>query len=77
MTTSAPTSVRVPGRYMVGMPPPPAQITSVPFSSSQRTGRSSKMRFGSGEGTTRRQRSPSGRITQPFSASRRRASSSA
>ena len=43
-----------PGSYMVGIPPPPAQITIVPCSSSHLTGRISKIRLGSGEGTTRR-----------------------
>ena len=62
MTTSAPTSVRVPGSYIVGMPPPPVQITTAPCSSSQRIGRISKIRFGSGEATTRRHLSPSGLI---------------
>ena len=55
MTASTPVSVRVPsGTYMVGMPPPPAQMTIVPFSSSHLIGRISKIRLGSGEGTTRR-----------------------
>ena len=36
------------------MPPPPAQITTQPRSSSQRIWRCSKMRFGAGDGTTRR-----------------------
>ena len=56
MTASTPTSWRsAPGAYIVGMPPPPAQITTTPCSSSQRIGRISKMRFGRGDGTTRRQ----------------------
>ena len=75
MTTSAPTSVRVPGWYIVGMPPPPVQMTTAPRSSSQRIGRISKIRFGSGEATTRRHLSPSGLIAQPFSAASRSASS--
>ena len=59
---STPVSLRVPspGSYIVGMPPPPAAITIVLRSSSHLIGRSSKMRFGSGEGTTRRHSSPSG-----------------
>jgi hypothetical protein len=61
---------------MVGMPPPPAQTTMVPLSSSHFTGRISKMRRGSGEATTRRQPGPSRFTLQPFSAARRRASSS-
>ena len=68
ITASTPTRVRSPsGRYMVGTPPPPAQITTTSLSSSQRMGRISKIRLGSGEGTTRRQRSPSGLNTHPFS----------
>ena len=39
-----------PGSYIVGMPPPPAAITIVLCSSSHLIGRSSKMRFGSGDG---------------------------
>ncbi len=57
-----------PGSYIVGMPPPPAQMTTAPWSSNQRIGRISKMRFGRGEGTTRRQWAPSGLTAQPFSA---------
>ncbi len=49
------------------MPPPPAQMTIVPFSSSHLIGRCSKMRVGTGEGTTRRQRSPSSLKAQPCS----------
>ena len=49
------TAARAPGVDIVGMPPPPAQITTAPWSSSQRIGRISKMRLGRGEGTTRRQ----------------------
>ena len=49
------------------MPPPPAQMTIVPFSSSHLIGRCSKIRVGAGEGTTRRQRSPSGLNAQPYS----------
>ena len=75
MTASTPTSLRsAPGSYMVGMPPPPAQITIVPCSSSHLIGRISKMRFGRGDGTTRRHLSPSCLKTQPFSAASRSAS---
>ena len=76
MTTSAPTSVRVPGSYIVGMPPPPVQIDHGARSSSQRIGRISKIRFGSGEATTRRHLSPSCLMAQPFSAASRSASAS-
>ena len=49
ITASTPMSLRsAPGSYMVGMPPPPAQMTIVPCSSSQLMGRISKMRLGSG-----------------------------
>ena len=44
------------------MPPPPAQITTLPFSSSQLIGLISKIRFGRGLGTTA---SPSGAMLQP------------
>jgi hypothetical protein len=40
---------------MVGMPPPPAATTTVLCASSHLMGRSSKIRFGSGDATTRRQ----------------------
>jgi hypothetical protein len=58
MTASMPTS-RLPAGtgssvYMTGIPPPPAQITTEPFSSSHSSGSSPKMRCGTGEGTTRR-----------------------
>ena len=53
---------------MTGMPPPPAQMTTAPFSSSHRIWRSSKMRRGLGEGTTRRKWLPSGLTVQPPSA---------
>ncbi|MNV93678.1 hypothetical protein D3C71_1883940 [compost metagenome] len=67
MTASTPSSL--PGEvYMVGMPPPPAQITMLLFSSSHLIGRISKMRFGFGLATTRRYLSPSGAMAQPFSA---------
>ena len=56
------------------MPPPPAAMTMVCFSSSHFIGRNSKMRFGSGEATTRRHLSPSGLMAQPFSAASRSAS---
>jgi hypothetical protein len=56
------------GSYIVGMPPPPAQITTVPFSSSHLIGLISKIRLGSGDGTTRRHRSPSCLNAHPFSA---------
>jgi hypothetical protein len=39
---------------MTGMPPPPAQITTQLCSSIQRTGSMPKIRWGSGDGTTRR-----------------------
>ena len=46
-TASTPTSWRFsPRAYMVGMPPPPAQMISTPCSSSHFRGRSSKMRSG-------------------------------
>jgi hypothetical protein len=57
------------------MPPPPAAITMASWSSSHLIGFSSKIRFGSGEGTTRRQCSPSSLNTHPFSADNRSASS--
>ncbi len=78
MTASTPTSVRglrsagpvicSSGRYMVGIPPPPVQITTTPLSSSVRIGPISKMRRGTGEGTTRRHPAPSGLTVQPRSA---------
>ncbi len=69
MTASTPTSCRfAPRAYIVGMPPPPAQMITTPWSSSQRIGRSSKIRSGRGEGTTRRQCGPSGFTAQPLSA---------
>ena len=69
MTASTPTSWRSASRaYIVGMPPPPAQMTTAPCSSSQRIGRISKIRLGRGDGTTRRQLAPSGLTSQPFSA---------
>ena len=74
MTASIPQSFRS-GPYIVGMPPPPAQMTTVPFSRSHFTGRISKIRFGRGDGTTRRKPSPSGLKIQPFSAAIRSASS--
>ena len=61
--------------YVVGMPPPPAQMTIDPASSSVRIAGVPKMRLGSGEGTTRRMLSPSGLNAHPFSACRRAASS--
>src|ERR671912_445180 len=71
ITASTPTRVRAPsGRNIVGTPPPPAQMTTTSLSSSQRMGRISKIRLGSGEGTTRRQRSPSGLNTHPFTLAR-------
>ena len=69
MTASTPT--RAPGPedgYIVGIPPPPAQMTTAPRSSSQLIGAISRMRRGSGEGTTRRHAAPSGRNVQPLSA---------
>ena len=59
---------------MVGMPPPPAQITIVPRSSSHLTGRISKIRCGMGEGTTRRHFCPSCLKIHFFSAAMRSAS---
>ena len=77
MTASTPPSVRsLPGTHVVGIPPPPAQITTTPCSSSHRIGRISKIRFGAGDGTTRRRRSPSRLNTQPFSAASASASAS-
>jgi len=71
ITASTPTRVRVPsGRYMVGMPPPPAQITIVFCSSSHLIGRISKIRLGSGEGTTLRHLFPSCLKIQLFSVAR-------
>jgi hypothetical protein len=57
------------------MPPPPAQMTTQPFWSSASIASISKIRFGSGDGTTRRRLSPSGLNVQPFSFSSRAASS--
>lgn len=75
MTHSTPTSLRsAPGSYIVGMPPPPAAMTTVLRSSSHLIGRISKIRFGCGEGTTRRQCSPSALNAQPFSFASRSAS---
>ena len=55
ITASTP---RVPmwGSSTTGTPPPPAQITTSPASTSSWMARSSTMRLGSGDGTTRRQR---------------------
>ena len=67
MTASTPT--RAPGPddgSIVGMPPPPAQMTTAPRSSSQLIGWISTIRRGSGDGTTRRQADPSCRNAQPF-----------
>ena len=76
MTHSTPPSLcPLPREYMVGMPPPPAAITMALRSSSHLIGRSSKMRFGSGEATTRRQSLPSGLKTHDFSAESSAASS--
>ncbi len=58
------------------MPPPPVQMTTVPESSSWVIGRISKMRRGTGDGTTRRQWSPSRLTVQPRSVAIRCASSS-
>ncbi|MNC46343.1 hypothetical protein D3C75_953580 [compost metagenome] len=74
ITASMPLSLRF-SSYMVGMPPPPAQITMLLFSSSHLIGRISKMRLGFGLATTRRYLSPSALTTQPFSLARRSASS--
>src|SRR6476469_6675166 len=50
ITASTPTSRRPAGAgssvYMTGMPPPPAQMTTQPFSSSHSSGSSPKMRCG-------------------------------
>jgi hypothetical protein len=43
-------------------------MTTTSFSMSHRTGRISKIRRGSGDGTTRRQEGPSGLNIQPFPA---------
>ena len=61
MTASTPAerAFLSPPTQEVGIPPPPAQMTTVPCSRSQRIGRISKIRFGAGDGTTRRIRSPS------------------
>ena len=50
ITASIPRSTR-PGSYTVGMPPPPAAMTIVPFSSSHFIGRISNIRLGSGDAT--------------------------
>src|SRR6266436_8119035 len=76
MTHSTPASARCfPGSYIVGMPPPPAAITMVLCSRSHLIWRNSKMRLGSGDGTTRRHLSPSGLNTHSLSAAIRSASS--
>ena len=79
ITASTPTSRRPAGAgssvYMTGIPPPPAQITTQPCSSSHSTGSTPKIRCGSGEGTTRRKLSPSGLNSHPFSFASRAASS--
>ncbi len=62
---------------MVGIPPPPVQMTTTPLSSSVRIGSISKMRRGTGEGTTRRHPAPSCLTVQPFSAASRWAASCA
>ena len=59
-----------------GTPPPPAQTTSQPPSTRRRIAGSCTMLTGSGEGTTRRQASPSGFTVHPSSAASRRASAS-
>ena len=75
MTASIPVrNCPLSGWHMTGIPPPPVQITTAPLSSSHRIGRISKIRFGRGEGTTRRQVSPSRRNCQPFSVTIRSAS---
>ena len=74
-TASMPPSVRVPSdAYAVGIPPPPAQMTTVPFSIIHLIGRISKMRSGSGEGTTRRHLEPSCLNVQPLAPANRSAS---
>ena len=76
MTASTPIRLRsAAGRNIVGIPPPPAQITTDPLSSSQRIGRISMMRLGKGDGTTRRQESPSCLKVQDLSAASRSACS--
>ena len=65
LSITIPRSTR-PGSYTVGMPPPPAAMTIVPFSSSHFIGRISNTRLGSGEATTRRHLSLSIFIVQPF-----------
>ncbi len=52
------------------MPPPPAHTTMVPARTRRSTESSSTIRRGSGDGTRRRQRSPSGPTTQPRRAAR-------
>lgn len=58
------------------MPPPPAAITVTPFSSSHSMACRWKIRFGFGEGTTRRHLSPSGFTVQPLAAASAFASAS-
>ena len=74
MTASTPTSSRPAGTavsvYITGMPPPPAQVTTVSCSSSHSIGSTPKIPLGAGEGTTRRTWSPSGLKAQPLSAAR-------
>jgi hypothetical protein len=50
-----------------GMPPPPPQTTTAPRSSSQPIGRASAIARAAGDGTTRRQPSPSRASAQPRS----------
>ena len=50
------------------MPPPPAQMTTAPRSSSQVTGWISRICTGRGEGTTRRHAAPSWRKLHPLAA---------
>ena len=56
------------------MPPPPAQMTITPRSSSVRITSIPKIRWGAGEGTARRMLSLSAMNDQPFSRSSRAAS---
>jgi hypothetical protein len=68
MTASTPdSSPAAVEERMVGMPPPPAQTTSDPRSSSHEIGSISMICCGSGEGTTRRQAAPSCRNTHALS----------
>ena len=52
---------------LTGIPPPPAQMTTAPLATSVRIVASSSGICGSGEATTRRHESPSGRTSHPRS----------